>query len=253
MSVRIEHRDCLEGLVDLDAESVDVVVTSPPYNIGVAYNEYVDDKPFDEYLSWIFDVAEELYRVLSDDGSFFLNIGDKPSDEFRAFKVAETVGKIFELQNTIHWVKHISVPEENVNMGHFKPINSHRYINDCHEYIFHFTKSGDTEVDKLANGTEFVDKRNVQRYGEDGLDKRDRGNIWFIPYETVSDSKSHPAAFPIKLPEMSIKLHGVDKTDRVLDPFAGIGTTLVASERLGIDGIGFEIDEEYIRKARERF
>lgn len=76
--------DCIEGMNQiLPKESIDIIVTSPPYNIGVNYNSYNDDRPFDDYLAWIGSVAQACFRVLKKDGSFFFNIGDKPSDELR--------------------------------------------------------------------------------------------------------------------------------------------------------------------------
>lgn len=248
----IINKNCIEGMKAMSDDVVDVVVTSPPYNIDVKYNEYDDDKEYKDYLEWISEVAKEIKRVLSKDGSFFLNIGNKPSDEFRSFEVATRVSEYFELQNTIHWVKHIDIPEEGVSIGHYKPVNSSRYLNNCHEYIFHFTNSGSVNLDQMSIGVPYDYKQNIDRYGG-GEDLRDRGNMWFIPYETVSDSKSHPASFPISLPEMCIKLHGLSEGNGlVLDPFAGIGTTLVAAERLGNNYLGFEIDKEYIKTSRER-
>src|SRR3990170_4587153 len=71
--------DCLTGMRKfLSDESVDVVVTSPPYNIGVQYSEYSDNKPLGDYLDWMGEWAMEVKRVLRDDGSLFLNIGGKP-------------------------------------------------------------------------------------------------------------------------------------------------------------------------------
>lgn len=79
------------------------------------------------------------------------------------------------------------------------------------EYIFHFTNKGDVEVDKLADGlaVRYQDKSNLGRYSHQ--DKRDRGNTWFIPYQTIKhkSQRPHPATFPVKLPEMCIKLHGL--------------------------------------------
>lgn len=258
IEIGIHQQDCIEGMLSQPEGAVDVVVTSPPYNIGVDYNEHDDTLPFDEYLDWLEEVALAIHHVLDEDGSFFLNIGDKPSDELRSFKVAERISRHFEIQNTIHWVKHIAVPgedvgeDEDINIGHYKPVNSHRYLNNTHEYIFHFTKTGDVSLDRLAVGVEYADKSNVGRWDTDGKDKRDRGNMWYIPYETVSSSKSHPAAFPVKLPEMCMRLHGLDKTNIVLDPFLGSGSTAVAGELLDVDYIGYEIDQEYIEVSEER-
>jgi len=245
--------DCIKGMKEnIPTKSVDVIVTSPPYNIGVKYNSHQDNMPFNEYLDWMEEVAKECFRVLKDDGSFFFNIGDKPSDELKTLKVAERINKIFRLQNTIHWVKSIAVPEENVNIGHYKPINSKRFLNNLHEFIFHFTKKNETKLDKLGIGVPYQDKSNIGRWNSVKEDKRDRGNIWFIPYKTVKEQKMHPAMFPIKLPEMCIKLHGLKKNKLiVLDPFIGSGSTALASKKLNCYYVGFEIDKEYCYIAKE--
>ncbi|MFX1564288.1 MAG: DNA methyltransferase, partial [Promethearchaeota archaeon] len=81
------------------------------------------------------------------------------------------------------------------------------------------------------------------------------GNTWFIPYETIqrrSKERPHPATFPVKLPMMCIKLHRIKKDGLVLDPFMGLGSTAIACIRLGVDYVGFEIDESYIAFAERR-
>ena len=69
----------------------------------------------------------------------------------------------------------------NISVGHYKPINSSRYINDCHEYIFHLSKNGDLELDRLAIGVEYQDKSNVGRWEGAREDRRCRGSTWFVP------------------------------------------------------------------------
>jgi site-specific DNA-methyltransferase (adenine-specific) len=253
---RIFVEDCLQGMRRrLPDDSVDVIVTSPPYNIGVAYGAHDDNMPHEDYLDWMGAVAEQCLRVLREDGSFFLNIGDKPSDEFRALQVAMRVKEAgWHLQNTIHWIKSIAAPDEGVNMGHYKPVNSPRYLNNCHEYIFHFTPTGNTKLDKLAVGVPYQDKSNIGRWKSAQQDCRDRGNTWYIPYETIRRARAHPAAFPRALPEMCIRLHGLrqDPPLLVMDPFAGSGTTALAARRLGCDYTVFEYDEDYAAIAQKQ-
>ena len=251
---RIYQMDCINGMNEiLPAKSIDVIVTSPPYNINIDYNSYNDNRPFEEYLNWIGSIAEGCSRVIKNEGSFFFNIGDRPSDELRSFTVAQKIAQHFKLQNTIHWVKSIAIPEREINIGHYKPVNSLRYLNNSHEYIFHFTKQGDIEVDKLAVGVPYADKSNIGRWKKAQEDLRGRGNQWFIPYETVQEKKKHPAMFPIQLPEMCIKLHGLAKSNPliILDPFMGVGTTALAAKKLGCNYVGFEIDSNYIELALE--
>lgn len=256
-------KDCLVGMEeDLEETSVDVVVTSPPYNIGVRYGSYTDSLPREKYLQWIAQVGEGVRRVLTANGSFFLNVGNKPKDQWIAWDVATVLRKHFVLQNVLHWVKSIAISKADVGnypnisgdiaVGHFKPIVSERFLNDCHEYIFHFTKTGDVHLDKLAVGIPYQDKTNIGRWKSATADRRDRGNTWFIPYATIQskNDRPHPATFPEKLPEMCIKLHGGAKL--VMDPFTGIGSTAVAALRLGSSFVGFEIDKDYIEEAISR-
>ncbi|MFL6482678.1 MAG: DNA-methyltransferase [Nitrososphaera sp.] len=258
-------KDCIAGLKEnIKDNSADVVVTSPPYNIDTMYNSYKDDLPREKYLTWIEEVGMVIKQVLKDDGSFFLNIGNKPKDPWIAWDVAYTLSKHFVLQNVIHWIKSIAISKAQVGsypnivgdiaVGHFKPIVSKRFLNDCHEYIFHFTKHGDVQLDKLAVGVSYQDKTNIERWkGTNKKDKRDRGNIWFIPYQTIqsrSRQRPHPATFPIYLPDMCIRLHGHAKL--VIDPFIGIGSTGFAAICLGISFVGFDIDKEYLDAAIDR-
>jgi site-specific DNA-methyltransferase (adenine-specific) len=245
-------------------KSADVVVTSPPYNIGTIYGSYKDELPRDKYLTWIEELGIVIRKALTDDGSFFLNIGNKPKDPWIAWDVAYVLRKYFVLQNVIHWIKSIAISKTQVGsypnisgdiaVGHFKPIVSKRFLNDCHEYIFHFTKYGNVPVDKLAVGVSYQDKTNIERWkAANKEDRRDRGNIWFIPYQTIQSrikQRPHPATFPIELADMCIRLHGTAKL--VIDPFTGIGSTAVAAMHRGISFVGFDIDKEYLDTAIDR-
>jgi site-specific DNA-methyltransferase (adenine-specific) len=243
----------------LQEKSVDAVVTSPPYNIGINYSSYQDDLPREKYLQWMEEVGIAIKRVLRDDGSFFLNIGNKPKDQWIAWDVANVMRKHFVLQNVIPWIKSIAINKSDVGnypniigdiaVGHFKPVNSDRFLNNCHEYIFHFSKKGENKLEgKLEIGVAYQDKSNIGRWKAAKGDKRDRGDTWFIRYETIQSKaeRPHPATFPIELPERCIKLHGIREDMLVADPFSGIGSTAIASLRLGVSFVGFDIDNGYI-------
>jgi site-specific DNA-methyltransferase (adenine-specific) len=243
----------------MDAQSVDVVVTSPPYNLGINYSTYRDSKTDDEYMDWCEEWGAEIARVLAPDGSFFLTLGSASENPFFPFSVALRIGKFFELQNTIHWIKAVSIERESgvVSYGHFKPINSPRFLNDCHEYVFHFTPEGKTKIDRLAVGVPYMDKTNIQRWSHtNGRDKRCRGNTWFVPYKTIhqrAKQRPHPATFPVELATKCIRLHG-KRNATVLDPFLGIGHSAIAAKECSDQVkqfIGYEIDEEYLKIAAE--
>jgi site-specific DNA-methyltransferase (adenine-specific) len=260
------NEDCITGMrTRLAPGSVDAIVTSPPYNLGTSYKGYDDTMAREDYLQWIDRWAAAAAETLNEDGSLFLNIGGKPSNPWGPFEVLIELRKHFTLQNVIHWVKSIAIQKEdvgrypgitgNVSVGHYKPINSPRYINDCHEYIFHLTKSGSISLDRLAIGVEYQDKSNIGRWGgADRPDRRCRGNTWFVPYKTIKSrdkQRPHPATFPVKIPKMCLQLHGVERTGLVLDPFMGIGNTAVACTELGLSCVGFEIEKDYCAQAAQ--
>ncbi|MCL4316991.1 MAG: site-specific DNA-methyltransferase [Candidatus Thermoplasmatota archaeon] len=253
--------DCVKGMKKFVVEgTVDVVVTSPPYNIGKKYNQYNDEHDEQKFLGWMKVVSAEVKRVMKEDGSLFLNLGGKPSDTFWPVRVLDCFRHDFKLQNSILWVKSIAIEgedfglennnKEGFSVGHYKPVNSDKYLNQMSEYIFHLTKQGNVPLDKLSIGVPYQDKSNVNRWCKGGGNVRDRGNVWFIPYETITKSRTHPCVFPLKLPKMCIKLHGLERTKLVMDPFLGTGTTAVASKDLEKDFVGFEIDPYYVRLAR---
>jgi site-specific DNA-methyltransferase (adenine-specific) len=230
--------------------------------------------------------------VLKSNGSFFLNIGAAPSNPMLPHEIVMTLRESFVLQNTIHWIKSIALdpnerktderrphlnplsappgrdpnPDAKRRMrvdgglktfGHFKPINSSRFLNDCHEYVFHFTKSGRIELERLALGVPYQDKSYIARWSHTrGKDLRCRGNTWFVPYETIQSrakERPHPATFPVQLAEWCIKLHGASRVRSMLDPFLGIGNSAVAAQRCGVKKfIGFEIDETYLAATKQR-
>lgn len=244
----------------LESASVDLIVTSPPYNLGIAYREYSDRQQRSEYLAWFERWAAEARRLLADSGSLFLNIAGSPSNPCLPHELIMRLRERFALQNTIHWIKAISLDDaagEAVSRGHFKPINSPRYLNDCHEYVFHLTPEGRTPIDRLALGVPYADKSNIARWGHTaGHDLRCRGNTWFVPYETIKSrdkERPHPATFPVQLAVNCIKLHGLARVQTMLDPFLGIGNSALAARDCGVPHfLGFEIDESYLAEAKRR-
>lgn len=252
--------DCVAGMAKLKAKSIDLVVTSPPYNLGVRYGKFNDRQGREAFLDWCELWGAEISRLLRSEGSFFLNLGAAPSNPLLPHQLILRFRRFFVLQNTIHWIKSITLPNdagEEISRGHFKPIRSARFLNDCHEYIFQLTPFGKTPLDRLALGVPYQDKSNVARWSHTaGRDRRCRGNTWFIPYETIqrrARERPHPATFPVQLAENCIRLHGADRVRRMLDPFLGIGNSAVAARRLGVTNfVGFEIDRSYLEVARRR-
>ena len=256
----LRRGDCLEGMTDIADATIDLVVTSPPYNLGIAYSRYSDRQDREGYLDWCHQWAAQVRRILKPAGSLFLNLGASPSNPLLPHELVLRLRDLFVLQNTIHWIKAITIENpdgELVSRGHFKPISSPRYLNDCQEYVFHLTLEGKIPIDRLALGVPYADKSNIARWGHThGRDRRCRGNTWFIPYETIqrrARERPHPATFPIALAENCIRLHGLREDMVMLDPFLGIGNSAVAARKCGVAKfIGFEIDEQYLAEAKRR-
>ena len=264
-TAEFHHADCLDVFKQLEPRSVDVIVTSPPYNLGIAYNRYEDKLSAHDYLEWTNSWIAAAARVLRPDGSLFLNVGARPSDPWTALDVAQAARSHLRLQNVIHWIKSIAIERDlagagarmdrDLAVGHYKPINSDRFLNDCHEFIFHFTPQGSTSLDRLALGVPYQDQSNIARWRSAADGVRCRGNTWFIPYETIQRrdrDRPHPATFPSRLPEQCLKLHGLSRIRTAMDPFTGLGSTAAACARLGVDFVGADIDETYLEEAVER-
>jgi site-specific DNA-methyltransferase (adenine-specific) len=242
--------DAVAVLAALDPQSIDAIVTSPPYNLGIQYRTYDDTMPRDEYLVWTAEWISRAARVL---------------DPWTALDVAQAARKHLRLQNTIHWIKSIAIEKslagaraglaDDLAVGHYKPINSKRFLHDCHEFLFHFTPEGNTPLDRQAVGVKYQDQSNVGRWQGAASGVRCRGNTWFIPYETIQNrekDRPHPATFPPKLPEMCLRLHGLSRIGTVADPFLGLGSTAVACAQLGVSFVGIEMDEGYLKDAVAR-
>jgi len=259
--LRFYRADCLDIFARLDSGTVSAIVTSPPYNLGIRYRSYEDTLPPLEYLEWSGKWISEAGRVLDPKGSLFLNVGAKPTDPWTALDVAQAARRHLHLQNTIHWVKSIAIDKlasgtaADAAVGHYKPINSDRFVNDCHEFVFHFTPAGRTPLDRKGIGVPYQDASNVARWRAGAGNVRCRGNTWFIPYQTIQSrdkDRPHPATFPPRLPEYCFRLHGVSRLRLTMDPFLGLGSTAIAAAQLGLDFIGVEIDPHYMKEAIAR-
>ena len=317
MDYKLYNSDCIDWMNSQKEKSIDCIVTSPPYNLNIKYGKYQDDLPRESYLKWLYDVAVSSKRVLDDNGHFFLNIGYTNVDPWVAMDVAQVFRKVFVLQNNFTWVKHIAVNDQ--GYGQYKPISSKRFSSPTTESIFHFTKDGNVEVDRLSIGQRnksegykypelysedrhiatqrrkasrklgFANWKDVKQKADqnqlkkveeilndlliknpyDPDKKKCIGNAWYIPYTPTSklskqmgasnDSGSreksrggHPATFPTGLPTHCIKFSGIPSGSVVYDPFVGTGSTIVSALSLDMRAIGTDLDEEYLKFAKNR-
>src|ERR1700719_2923426 len=105
------HEDCIKGMSRLADESIDLVVTSPPYNLGIRYGKFSDRQDRESYLAWCAEWAAQIRRLLKPRGSFFLNIGSAPSNPMLPHEIVFALREFFVLQNTIHWIKSIAIDD----------------------------------------------------------------------------------------------------------------------------------------------
>ena len=236
--------DCLKGLKQLEKESVDLIITSPPY-ANRREGEYQSVKS-EEYIDWFIPIAKELYRILKPSGSFFLNIKSHCSKGERDLYVYELV---IALKKELGWrfVDEFTWTKNGVP-GRFKG----RFKNGF-EPIFHFAKTSNITFNpgESRNGSGFAGMRKNETMANKKLALP--SNHLHIPQKSnqYTPQSKHPAVFPLELPEFFIKAF-TDEGQVVLDPFMGSGTTAIASDALGRKWIGFETEEKYIDIANER-
>ncbi len=244
ISLKIENQTVFfkssEDMSEIEDESIDVIITSPPYNRGKKYTsddgEIHDDKMEEnEYLSFLTEIWKECYRVAKRSAVFFLNIGDSAVDQGKSEKVATSAENASWLRiQDIVWVKSF------LGKGHYTPSGGNRRLNNLWEHIYLFVKNkNEYKIDPKAIGMPYTDKSNIGRYSDKDL--RDPGNVWLIPYVKTTGAtikKGHEAPFPIGLPYRCIKM--VPNAETVLDPFGGTCSTLAACLKLGVKGYAYE-------------
>ena len=244
LSLKIDNQTVFfkssEDMSELENESIDVIITSPPYNRGKAYSsdigeEHNDKMEESDYLSLLTKIWKECYRVAKKSAVFFLNIGDSAIDQGKSEKVALSVERAswIRIQDII-WVKSF------LGRGHYTPSGGDRRLNNLWEHVYLFVKNiNEYKINPKTIGIPYADKSNIGRYSD--VDLRDPGNVWLIPYTKTTGAsikKGHEAPFPIGLPYKCIKL--VPNVETVLDPFGGTCSTLAACLSLGVNGYAYE-------------
>ena len=266
--------DALEEMKQIDEESVDCIVTSPPYyrlrDYGIE-GQIGLEKTVDEYIEKLANVFNEAKRVLKESGTMFINIGDK-YDNKELLMVPERLalrlkGEGWILRNKIIWYKPNATPESAIDR-----------FSQTYEFIFFFTKRKKYyfNLDKVRvpikessllrrkspitkfrsfSGTKFPKNTKVGEAiilaNKEGIkDTKNPGDLWTIATNKVSTQ--HLAYFPPKLCEMCIKA-GCPEGGIVLDMFNGSGTTGVVAMGLGMRYIGIDINKTYLDETKERF
>ena len=223
---KIYNMDCIEGLKLLDDNSIDCIITSPPYNkkffcnqkvtnqvwskFRIEYDSYGDNMEIEQYEQWLINVLNECFRVLKPNGSMFFN-----------HKPIRYKNKIY------HPIKILLKSNFNIYQ----------------EIVWNRKNSPNIRKEVLLPNTERIwwltkDKPKVFKHN---LDKIYNSEVWTFP---ALKCKEHPSPFPKTLPENCILLT-TEPGDIVLDPFLGIGTTVITSKELGRKYIGFELSKKY--------
>ncbi|MCQ3930852.1 MAG: site-specific DNA-methyltransferase [Chloroflexi bacterium] len=236
----IYQGDCLDYMRRMPNEIIDLTVTSPPYNIGKAYE---DTRPLDEYLAWCEDWIQEVHRLSTASGSFWLNLGYLAiSDRAKAIPIPYLLWQRipFFLIQEIVWQYGAGV----AGRKFFSPRNEKFlwYVKNPEQYTFNLDDVRDPDVKyphQKKNG-----KIKVNPIG------KNPGDVWQFKKVTSGQNRAskertpHPAQFPEEVIERII-LASSNEGDLIFDPFIGSGTTAAVALRLQRRVIGFEIQPDY--------
>jgi site-specific DNA-methyltransferase (adenine-specific) len=237
--IRIIHDDILTTKA-IQSESVDLIVTSPPYNVDIQYNSHKDNLTYSEYLEFSQKWMSRCFEWLRDDGRFCLNVpldknkGGQQSVGADLTTIAKQIG--YQYHSTIIW------NEGNISRrtawGSWMSASAPFVIAPVELIIVFYKKrwrklSGSRNSD--ITKSEFMNWTN---------------GLWTFSGESKKKI-GHPAPYPLELPRRCIKLFSY-VGDTILDPFCGSGTTLIAAAMLNRIGIGIEIDQKYCELAKKR-
>lgn len=247
--IEFVERDVSEDLLDtvqcidsrdmsiLPDESVHLMVTSPPYNVG---KEYDDDLGLDEYRTLLRGVCYEVYKKLVVGGRACINvanIGRRPYIPLHGFVIDDMLEIGYLMRGEIIWDKAASAGASTAWGSWMSAANP--AMRDVHEYILVFSKG--TMRRDGGDRKSTITKDEFLEYTK---------SIWSFSTESAI-RVGHPAPFPVELPYRLIQLYTFEG-DVVLDPFCGSGTTCVAALKTGRHYIGFDNNPEYVELARRR-
>jgi len=231
------HCKSSELMDELPDNSVHLMVTSPPYNVG---KEYDKDLTLDEYRKFLKKVWSEVKRVLVPGGRACINVanlGRKPYIPIHAFIVEDMLDLGFLMRGEIIWNKASSVSPSTAWGSWLSAKNP--TLRDVHEYILVFSKGTFTRESGGKKNT--ISKEEFLEFTK---------SIWTFPAEPATKI-GHPAPFPVELPYRLIQLYTFEG-DIILDPFIGSGQTAIAAIKTKRHYIGYDINKDYVKLAEKR-
>ncbi len=230
--------DAVTELKKIEDNSIDCIITSPPYWKGFEYESYFNS--YKQYLDWSREWLKECKRVLHKDGYFFLNVANDSETTVRTYELLDicTNDIMFKLHDTIIWYVY-----------NRQPANTVRQLTNQYEYVFMLRHS--------SNNVN-LNKKEVYEQLPHIFKTKNVGNVWEIPFNksNYSFKKKTKSAyghsgFPLDLVNACILLT-TKENDIVLDCFMGTGTSGVSSVNLGRDFIGIDLNDEIYKYAKER-
>ena len=241
-SIKIIHDDFLTTNL-IEKNSIDLIVTSPPYNVDIHYNSFQDDIPYEMYLEFTVQWLRKAYSLVKSDGRMCLNI---PLDKSKGRKGAgfqSVYADITNIAKEVGWKYFSTIIWNEGNISRRTAWGSWLsarapYVIAPVEVIIIFYKE---RWQKIKKGESDITKHEFMEW---------TNGLWTFSGESKK-KVGHPAPFPVELPRRCIKLFSF-VGDTVLDPFMGSGSTLIACALLNRKGIGVDIDENYCGLAKNR-
>ena len=239
-------------------ESVHLCITSPPYFNAKMYseNDTGDLGNIHDLDEWFVEIGKawaEVFRVLQSGRKFFLNIMNLPIRNNGSYRTLNLVGKSIDLCEQIGFIfkRDIVWHKTNGVRAHFGtyPYPGGILLNNMHEFILEFHKPDKPGFKKYSH----VDKKTKEqsKLGKDFWLSLKNSDVWLMKPEKSGDSRIHVAPFPVELPTRLIKAYSfIGET--ILDPFCGSGTTLIAAALEERNGVGYELNKDFLRYANEQ-
>jgi site-specific DNA-methyltransferase (adenine-specific) len=262
---RVVNGNCIEVMASMPEGSVDLIVTSPPYGVGIDYDVHEDDMVWEEYVKFTHSWMEQAYRVLKDDGRIALNIPyeiNRQDKGGRIFMVSEVWQIMKQIGYKFFGV--VDLEEESPHRSRTTAWGS--WMSPSAPYIYNpkecvILAYKNKHIKKVKGQPEWTGEMGEVE-GKDGnmrpkmmyteQQKREFIDLVFGQWKYFADTRSlTKATFSMDIPTKAIKILTY-KNDIVLDPFAGSGTSLVAAETLDRRWIGIELSPNYSKVARDR-